>query len=119
MTLFHGIRRFAFAALLVLGLALASPAALAGDPLIDSAKASGFVGERVDGYLGLVVDDVDAAIRRKVNEINAGRRALYEQTARQTSTTVEQVGIVTGEKLVSETPSGQYVMNAQGQWVKK
>ncbi len=119
MTLFHGIRRIALAAMLVLGLAFAAPAARAGDPLIDSAKASGLVGERIDGYLGLVGDDADAAIRRKVNEINAGRRALYEQTARQTNTTVEQVGIVTGEKLVSETPSGQFVMNAQGQWVRK
>lgn len=96
-----------------------APTALAADAVIDAAKVSGEVGERPDGYLGLVESSVTPAVRRRVDEINARRRALYERLARERGATVEQVGFLTGEKQIASTPSGQFYMTTSGQWVRK
>lgn len=101
-------------------IALVAPAASAGDPLIDAAKAAGTVGERIDGYLDFVNGaTVDPATRRKVEEINARRRAVYERLANEQSATIEQVAILTGEKLISQAPAGEYVLDASGKWIKR
>lgn len=104
---------------LAFALAVSAPGASAGDPQIDAAKSAGIVGERVDGYLGFVADSPDASLQRRVNEINAKRRALYQQLARDTGTTIEQVGALTGEKQIANAQSGEYYMNAAGQWIRK
>lgn len=96
------------------GLALAQ-----GDPQIESARAAGVVGERIDGYLG-VVTAADADITRKVQDINNRRRALYEKTASETGTTVQQVARIAGEKqLASRVKSGEFYMDESGSWKKK
>jgi len=104
---------------LAVAMVVSAPMASAGDPVIDAAKAAGIVGERADGYLGLVTGDAEPNVRRRVNEINGKRRALYERLARETGTTVEQVGIITGEKQYAQTVSGQFFMGADGHWVAK
>ena len=119
MTFYTPFRALFVGLFLAFSLAVATPSAAAGDPQIDAAKSAGIVGERIDGYLGFVTASSDASLQRKVNEINAKRRALYQRLSRQTGTTVEQVGIVTGEKQIASAQSGEYYMNAQGQWVKK
>ncbi len=119
MTNFLSLRSLIVSFFLALAVVLAAPAASAGDPVIDAAKAAGIVGERADGYLGLVTGDAEPQVRRKVNEINAKRRALYERLAAETGTTVEQVGIITGEKQFNQTVSGQFVMDAGGNWTAK
>lgn len=119
------MRVFIYMRVLLIGLfvavsaSLVAPTASAADPQIEAAIGAGIVGERADGYLGLVKGSADAAVQRKVNEVNVKRRALYERLARETGTTVEAVGAVTGEKQIAKTPSGAYYMGADGQWVKK
>jgi hypothetical protein len=108
-----------FIALAIASLAIVSaPAAHAGDPQLEAAISAGEVGERIDGYLG-VVGSADPAVVRKVQEINNKRRALYEQLSQQTGTTVAQVARVTGEKQIARIGSGQYYMDESGAWVKK
>ncbi|MEM9668210.1 MAG: YdbL family protein [Pseudomonadota bacterium] len=119
MSLFADLRVLFLGTFLLIGFALASPVAHAADPVIDTAKVEGEVGERPDGYLGLVDGSVEPAVRRRVDEINARRRALYERLAREKGATVEQVGFLTGEKQIAGTPSGQYYMATNGRWVKK
>lgn len=119
MTIYTPFRAFLVGLFIAFALAVSAPSAAAGDPQIDAAKAAGIVGERIDGYLGFVTVSSDASLQRKVNEINAKRRALYQSLSRETGTTVEQVGIVTGEKQIANAQSGEYYMNAQGQWVRK
>lgn len=119
MNMFLSIRTVFTGLFLAFIVCVTAPVAAAGDPQIDAAISQGIVGERMDGYLGLVTGSADAAIQRKVSEVNAKRRALYERLARETGTTVEQVGIVTGEKQVANTASGAYYMNGSGQWVRK
>ncbi|MEM7768510.1 MAG: YdbL family protein [Pseudomonadota bacterium] len=97
----------------------AAPAAAQVSPL-DEAKQAGVVGERIDGYLGFVDNgSVDASLRRKVQEINAKRRAVYDELAGSTETTTEQVARVTAEKQIARAPKGQFYMNSEGRWVRK
>lgn len=108
--------------LISISLALAAfafaPPASAGDPVIDAAIASGTVGERLDGYLG-VVSTADAAVNRKVQDINNRRRAVYEQTAKENNTTVQIVAQLAGEKQIAKLEAGQYFMDETGAWKRK
>ncbi|QJE72635.1 YdbL family protein [Aerophototrophica crusticola] len=92
--------------------------ALAQDDLA-SAKAQGLVGERPDGLVGTVADAVPAPVAALVERVNAERRKQYGQVAQSTGRPVQEVQAIAGDKLVANTPSGQYVMNAAGRWVKK
>ena len=112
--------RACLALIMMAGLAaLTTAPASAGDPQIEAAQAQGVVGERIDGYLGIVSGNVDPALLRKLNEINNMRRALYDQTARNTGTTTAQVARVTGEKQVAKARPGEYVMLDDGGWTQK
>lgn len=99
--------------------ALSAPAQAQGAE-INAAKAAGVVGERIDGYLGIVDDGgVDVSLRRRVNEINARRRAAYDEIADEAGVTVAQVARLTGEKQVERVAPGQYYMDEGGRWVRK
>ena len=107
---------FAAAALL-----LASPAFadLASDKAaVDAAKAAGTVGEQADGYLG-IVSSADGTVTAAVNEINAGRRQVYTQTASKSGVTPDAAGQATGAQLIAKTPAGQYIKPLGGAWTKK
>jgi uncharacterized protein YdbL (DUF1318 family) len=108
--------------LISISLALAAfafaPPASAGDPVIDAAIASGEVGERIDGYLG-VVGTADATVTRKVQDINNRRRAVYEQTAKDNKTTVQIVAQLAGEKQIAKLAPGQFYMDDSGSWQSK
>lgn len=101
-----------------LALTMATPAS-AGDPQVDAAQRQGVIGERIDGYLGVVSGNVEPALLRKVNEINNKRRALYDDTARRTGTTTAQVARLTGEKQIAKAARGEYVMGENGSWTQK
>ncbi|MAT35344.1 MAG: hypothetical protein CMK06_09415 [Ponticaulis sp.] len=92
--------------------------ALAGDPVIDAAKSEGIVGEKIDGYLG-IVGSADPAVQRKVDEINAKRRSVYADLAQKEGQPLSVVARLTGEKLVAGEPSGAHVYDDSGQWVVK
>lgn len=105
------------AALMLLALVLPAPAVAAS---LEEAKAAGYVGERPDGYVGLVRQDVPDWARQLVNEINAQRRDTYAEVAARTpGASVREVGIIAGAKLLERAPAGHYVMNEQGQWIVK
>ena len=84
-----------------------------------AAKASGLVGERADGLLGLVSAKAPANVRELVNQVNEERRKQYEQVARSTGRPLQEVQAVAGQRLVNATPSGQFVMDSGGRWVKR
>ncbi len=113
------IRAFLISFVLAAGLILTAPAVSAGDPQIDAAKAQGIVGERIDGYLALTVLEADPALKRKVADINARRRALYARLAERSGATVEQVARVTGEKQLANAAPGQKIMDDTGRWTEK
>jgi uncharacterized protein len=110
-------RRPGFEVVLLLVLALLGPPAFAGDAgAIDAAKDAGFVGEQIDGYLGLVRADAGPQEKALVEEVNGKRRRAYEEIARNDGVPTWAVASVTGEKLVSRAPAGHFVRDATGEW---
>jgi uncharacterized protein YdbL (DUF1318 family) len=94
-----------------------APSAFADE--LDAAKTAGHVGERADGYLGVVSTSAPASAKALVDAVNAKRRAKYAEIAKQNGTAVEAVAALMGEKLIDRAPAGQYVMGADGHWTKK
>jgi uncharacterized protein YdbL (DUF1318 family) len=109
------VLRTVAALLLAFGL-LAGPARAAS---LDDAKAAGVVGEKVDGFLGVVDAKAPADVRAMVDRINAERLAKYAEIAKKQGTPTDAVAKIAGQKLIERTPKGQYVLGADGQWRKK
>ena len=101
------------------GSRLAPPACAQGIGDLKAAKAAGFVGEKPDGLVGVSSPSAPADARALVESVNRARRAQYEAIARQNNLPLGQVQAVAGRELIDRTPSGQFVMNAAGQWVRK
>jgi uncharacterized protein len=101
--------------LLAVGLGIAPAQA---SPLED-AKAEGLVGERIDGYVGVVDSGAPGSIKSLVNQINAEREAAYAKIAQKQGAPVAAVAQIAGTKLIQRAPKGEYVMGADGRWQRK
>ena len=86
---------------------------------LDSAKSAGQVGERPDGYLGVVDPGAPASARRLVDDINTKRRAHYANIAKKTGSNVRDVGILAGEKLIANASPGTFFIDSGGRWRRK
>jgi hypothetical protein len=106
-------RRSALALALAFGLAVP---ALALD--LDEARAKGLLGERADGYVAAVSDSPSPEVAKLAAEINAKRRAHYEEIAKRNGAPVGAVAALAGQKLIESAPSGQWV-KPNGAWAKK
>lgn len=93
------------------------PAAFA--QTLDEAKSAGLIGEKSDGYIGLVQSSAPAAVVRLVEDVNRQRRERYEQIARENGITVDQVAKLAYARAVEATRSGHIVEDASGRWVRK
>ena len=103
--------------LLALALVFAAPTA-AQTPAVNAARASGAVGERYDGYLG-VAGTVPAAVRSQVARINIQRRSLYSNLASSRGASPQDVGITAGCQLLGRVQVGESYMLADGQWRRR
>jgi uncharacterized protein YdbL (DUF1318 family) len=101
----------AVAATLVLG--AASVPASAQD--YASAKASGQIGEMVDGYVGVVAGG-NAELRRIVDDTNIKRKAVYAQKAQAQHVTIEEYAFATGCTLIGKTSPGEKYQAPNGVW---
>lgn len=100
---------------LALALALALPV-LALD--LDEARAKGVLGERADGYVAAVKADPPAEVKALAAQVNAARRAHYEEIAKRNGAPVEAVAALAGQKLIAGAPAGQWVDDGSG-WRRK
>ena len=103
-----------FLAVLLFSLALGG-AAIAGP--LDDAKAAGWVGERLDGYVG-IIPGAPASATALAGGINSKRRNKYQGIAAANGTSLEAIEIMVGQKLIARARPGEIVMNASGQWVR-
>jgi uncharacterized protein YdbL (DUF1318 family) len=110
--------RIGIAALLSLAL-LAVPSGFALADRLDDAKQAGSVGERPDGYLGVVDEGAGAEVKALVEEINEKRREKYSAIAEKRGADVKAVAALAGSKLVENASPGEYVMTTSGEWVQK
>jgi len=92
--------------------------ASAASPLTQP-KADGLIGEQANGYIGLVQQNVPADIKKLVNDVNAKRRAGYQQIAKKEGTSLAEVERVGGNTAIGKTLKGNYIRDASGVWRKK
>ncbi len=85
--------------------------------IVDNAIANGIVGETASGYLALTSGTASADILNAMNEINAGRKSVYTQLARQQNVQIEVVAALTGEKQIAKAAPGTKVMTKEGRWI--
>ena len=97
-------------------LSAAVPATGQDPATINAARRSGLIGERFDGYLGLVTTNPTAELRRQVGAVNIRRRALYSQLASRRGVSPEEVGITTACSLFKRLNAGDYYLLGQGGW---
>ena len=103
--------------LLLVALCLAAPAA-AQSPAVDAARASGAIGERYDGYVG-VSGVVPAAVRSQVARINIQRRSLYSRLAASKGASPQDVAVTAGCQLLAGVGVGESYMLADGTWRRR
>jgi uncharacterized protein len=96
-----------------------APAALAGpDPEIETAKRAGVIGENYEGYLE-IRGAVSDGVRRKVQDINNQRRAVYEDIAEETGVSVAYVASETARKQFDRLDEGEVFRTESGEWKQK
>ena len=105
---------------LLLALLLALPAAAMtlneAMSALGAAKAAGLLGEKPDGYLGVVRSANNA--EEIASQINQARRAEYHRVAKQNGISVSDVEAIAGKKAIEKTPAGQ-VIQLNGTWIRK
>jgi uncharacterized protein YdbL (DUF1318 family) len=102
--------------LLLLGGPFAAPAFAIE---LKEAKAQGLVGERVDGFVGVVIASPPADVARLVERVNAQRREKYGEVASQRGVPLDAVAKIAGEKQIERAPAGQYIAGPDGRWRQK
>ena len=93
------------------------PAAAQSASVADAFQ-SGQVGERFDGYLGMVGTSSDE-LRRQVAAINLRRRNLYIDLASRRNVTAQVVGTMTACELLARVAVGQAYMLKDGAWRRR
>ena len=114
-------RRMKFMAAAALGIAMVATSAayaLQADAA-GELRATGQVGERYDGYLGLV-GSAPADVRSRMEAVNIQRRAAYTQLASQRGATIEEVAAATACQLFATRigPNQQYLL-PDGRWRRR
>ena len=97
------------------GLALSTPVLAQRDPAYQAARAAGQVGEKMDGYLG-VVGSQPAAVESLANDINIRRRENYAQKAQEQGVTLQEYAVTQGCILITRTQPGEKYQAPDGGW---
>lgn len=105
---------FALAAALVVG-TVAAPAMAQRDPAYAAARAAGTVGERTNGYLG-IVGAATPELQRLVDDINNQRREVYATRAQAEGATLEQYALTAGCLAIARTTPGEKYQAPDGSW---
>lgn len=89
--------------------------AQARDPAYAAARASGQIGEKMDGYLGYV-GTPGPALRAVVEDLNIKRRAVYSERAKAANATVEEFAFTAGCLAIARTAPGEKYQAPGGGW---
>lgn len=79
-------------------------------------KEQGMLGEKQNGYLGVVNDRNNASTIADL--INDARRSEYTRIAEQNNIAVSDVEAMAGKRAIERTPAGQYIQ-LDDEWVVK
>ena len=103
---------------LIGAVALTAPASAQRDPAYAAARSSGQVGEKMDGYLG-IVGNGSPQLRRLVNDINIKRRAVYAERAKANNATLEEYAFTAGCQAIARTEPGEKYQGPSGEWLTR
>jgi uncharacterized protein YdbL (DUF1318 family) len=101
--------------LVLAGLALSAPALAQRDPAYQAARSAGQVGEKPDGYLG-VVGSQSGTVQSLVSDLNIRRRENYAQKAQEQGVTLQEYAITQGCILIARTQPGEKYQAPDGSW---
>lgn len=96
----------------------AAASAQAPASVIVPARAAGLIGERFDGYLGLVAVPGEN-LRKQVGAVNIKRRALYSDLARRRGVTAQEVGVSAACVLLGRVAVGEAYQLSEGPWRRR
>ncbi|MEM6828355.1 MAG: YdbL family protein [Pseudomonadota bacterium] len=99
----------------LIGLVFSIPASAQRDPAYAAARAAGTIGEKVDGYLG-IVGQPSRDLQRMVDDINIKRRAVYAKKAQENNATLEQYAMTAGCQAIARTAPGEKYQAPSGSW---
>jgi uncharacterized protein YdbL (DUF1318 family) len=85
------------------------------DPAYAAARAAGQVGEKMDGYLG-VIGTPAAGLRAMVDDLNIKRKAAYASKAQANGATIEEYALSSGCQLILNTQPGEKYQAPNGTW---
>ncbi|MCW8876863.1 MAG: YdbL family protein [Kangiellaceae bacterium] len=81
-------------------------------------KAKGIIGERFDGYLG-IVNSAPANIKALVKSVNAKRKARYKQIAKKRQQPLSKVELIAGAAAIKKTKKGNFIFLKGKGWSRK
>ena len=84
---------------------------------LEEAKARGLVGEKANGYLGVVTAGSQEA-QTLAADVNDKRRQVYQDIAARNRTPLQSVEALAGEKAIQNTKAGHFV-EGPGGWTRK
>lgn len=97
---------------------LVAPAYAQRDPAYAAARADGKVGEKMDGYLG-IVGSATPDLSAMVDDINIRRRAVYAERAQSEGATLEEYAFTAGCLAISRTTAGEMYQAPNGSWKQR
>ena len=115
MAMIRTFVRTLLGSLALAGVALSAPALAQRDPAYQAARGAGQLGEKTDGYLG-VVGSQPAAVESLANDINIRRRENYAQKAQEQGVTLQEYAITQGCILIARTQPGEKYQAPDGSW---
>ena len=98
--------------------AMTGPALAQRDPAYEAARAAGQIGEKADGYLG-IVGGGSPALKATVDDLNIKRKAVYAQKAQAQHATVEEYAFTSGCLLIAQTQPGEKYQAPGGSWLTR
>jgi len=82
-------------------------------------KRAGWIGERLDGYLGFVRADVPPEVRELAILANEERLAEYDRLAQENQLHRHAVEAISGRRLIARSAPGAWVMAKNRSWTRK
>jgi uncharacterized protein YdbL (DUF1318 family) len=115
----RALHRCAVAASLAIAALASAAAPAAAQQTAAELRSTGLVGERFDGFMGLVAPAPDR-IRSQMHAINIRRRAQYTDLARRRGARLEEVAVAAGcEILSARVRTGHFYMLPDEVWRRR
>jgi uncharacterized protein YdbL (DUF1318 family) len=84
---------------------------------LQSARSSGILGEKNDGYVSVLKSDAEA--KALADKVNTARKAEYARISKENGQTLDVVAKVAAEEIAKKLPAGAKYQNASGAWVTR